>query len=410
MRRRTMAAGGLASVALVAGGLAWTARGEGSGSGGSDGGAAAPRATAEVTKKDLEERTEVDGTLGYGDTVELSLSGASDSSDSPDDSGDGSDPTNPADGDNGDGAGSGTITHLPDVGTVVRPGETLLEVDGEPVPLMGGERPLWRTLGPGVDDGPDIAQLEYDLVALGIVTTDELTVDGEWTAATTDAVEEWQESLGLEETGTVSPGDLVFYPGAVRVTDHPTPVGGSASGTVLEVSGTTREVTVDLDATRQTLVERDQDVEIEMPDGSTLTGTVSSVGTVATVPDDGSDDPSGEEGEPTIEVTIALDDPSQAGSFDEAPVTVRVVTDAARDVLAVPVDALLALAEGGYAVERVSGASSGTGAESGTDGTDGGAGTDGTELVPVEIGAFADGWVQVTGEVAEGDEVVVPSE
>jgi putative peptidoglycan binding protein len=389
MRRRTMAASGLASVALVAGGLAWTARSEGSGSGGSDGDdAAAPQATAEVTKKDLEERADLDGTLGYGDAVDLSLSGASEGSDD----GDGSDPTSPS-GDDGDG-GSGTITHLPDVGTVVHPGETLLEVDGRPVPLMGGERPLWRTLGPGVDDGPDVAQLEYDLVALGIVTTDELTVDEEWTSATTDAVEEWQESLGLEETGTVSPGDLVFYPGAVRVTGHPTAVGGSASGTVLEVSGTTREVTVDLEATRQTLVERGQDVEIELPDGSTLTGTVSSVGTVATVPDDsGNDDPNGDDGEATIEVTIALDDPSQAGSFDEAPVTVSVVTDAARDVLAVPVDALLALAEGGYAVERVTGGTSGS---------------SGTELVPVELGAFADGWVQVTGDVAEGDEVVVP--
>jgi putative peptidoglycan binding protein len=400
MRRRAMAASGLASVALVAGGLAWTTRGEGSGSGGSDGDdAAAPQATAEVTKKDLEERAEVDGTIGYGDAVELSLSGSSSPSD------DGSDPTNPNgdDGNNGDtgdngDSGSGTITHLPAVGTVVHPGETLLEVDGEPVLLMGGERPLWRTLGPGVEDGPDVAQLEYDLVALGIVTTDELTVDGEWTSATTDAVEEWQESLGLEETGTVSPGDLVFHPGAVRVTDHPTPVGGSASGAVLEVSGITREVTVDLEATRQTLVERGQDVEIELPDGSTLAGTVSSVGTVATVPEDSGDDPNAEDAEPTIEVTIALDDPSQAGSLDEAPVTVRVVTDAARDVLAVPVDALLALAEGGYAVERVTGG----------EGADGTSGTSGTELVPVEIGAFADGWVQVTGDVAEGDDVVVP--
>jgi hypothetical protein len=311
MRRRTMAAGGLASVALVAGGLAWTTRAEGSGSGGSDGDdAAAPQATAEVTKKDLEERAELDGTLGFGEAVELSLSGAS-SSDSSDDSSDSTSPTGdspPGDdsptGDNGDG-GSGTITHLPDVGTVVQPGETLLEVDGKPVPLMGGERPLWRTLGAGVDDGPDVAQLEYDLVALGIVTTGELTVDEEWTSATTEAVEEWQESLGLEETGTVSPGDIAFYPGAVRVTGHPTPVGGSASGAVLEVSGTTREVTVDLEATRQTLVERGQDVEVELPDGSTLAGTVSSVGTVATVPEDSGDDPSQEDGEATVEVTVA---------------------------------------------------------------------------------------------------------
>ena len=35
--------------------------------------------------------------------------------------------------------------------------------------------------------------------------------------------------------------------------------------------------------------------------------------------------------------------------------------------------------------------------------------TGGTELVAVELGAFADGWVQVTGDVAEGDDVVVPA-
>ena len=69
--------------------------------------------------------------------------------------------------------------------------------------------------------------------------------------------------------------------------------------------------------------------------------------------------------------------------------TVSVVTSAATDVLAVPVDALLALAEGGYAVELVTGAGR-------------------SDLVAVELGAFADGWVEVTGDIAEGDEVEVP--
>jgi hypothetical protein len=70
-------------------------------------------------------------------------------------------------------------------------------------------------------------------------------------------------------------------------------------------------------------------------------------------------------------------------------VTVRVTTRAATDVLAVPVDSLLALSEGGYAVERRT--------------------TSGTELVAVVTGAFASGWVEVTGDLAEGDEVVVPA-
>jgi hypothetical protein len=377
-------------VVLVAGGLAWVAQDDtpaggdtgdaGNGSGGGDGEAAT--ATAEVSRRDLEERVEVDGTLGYGDATEVALSGATEPSG--DDTGNPTDPS--ADGGSGGGSG-GTITGLPAVGTVVDRGQTLVEVDGEPVPLLLGARPLWRTLGPDVEDGPDVAQLEENLVALGIVTTDELTVDEDWTAATTDAVEEWQEAIGVEATGTVAPGDAIVLPAAVRVVDHPTPVGGSASGTVVEVTGTTRQVTVDLEATRQTLVAADQAVEVELPDGTVVPGTVASVGTVATTPE--SENPE-EGGDPTIEVVVSLDDPAQGAAYDEAPVTVRVVSSAAEGVLAVPVDALLALAEGGYAVERV---------------TSGGA----TELVGVELGAFADGWVEVTGDLAEGDRVEVPA-
>ena len=60
------------------------------------------------------------------------------------------------------------------------------------------------------------------------------------------------------------------------------------------------------------------------------------------------------------------------------------------DVLAVPVSALLALSEGGYAVE-----------------IDDGAG--GTALVGVEAGMYADGWVEVTSAQLEaGMRVVTP--
>jgi hypothetical protein len=363
MKRRALAASGVASVALVAGGLVWVAA-DGSRAGGSgaegDGADAASGATAEVTRRDLEERVEVDGTLGYGDTSDVTLAG-------------------------------GTITDLPDVGTVVGRGQSLAEVDGSAVPLLLGERPLWRQLGPGVDDGPDVAQLEFNLVALGIVTTDELTVDEEWTSATTAAVKEWQESIGRPETGTVAPGQAVFLPTEVRVVDHPAPIGAQAGGPVLTVSGTGRLVSVDLDADSTSLVEVGEAVEVGLPDGTTIPGKVASVGAVATAPADDETAP-GEESGATVDVTVTLDDPSQGAAFDEAPVSVSLVTSSATDVLAVPVDALLALAEGGYAVERV------------TEGAGGSA----SELVAVELGAFADGWVEVTGDIAEGDEVEVP--
>jgi hypothetical protein len=348
----------VAAAALVGFGvLAWR---NGDGDDGADSAAApaAATATAEVTLRDLEERTDLDGTLGYGDTHELALEA------------------------------QGTLTWLPAEGTVIDRGQTVAEVDDEPIPLLLGDRPLWRELGPGVDDGRDVELVEANLVALGIVSADDVTVDQEWTSATTEAVEDWQESLGLEETGRLRPSDVVIQPAAVRVTDHVAEPGGPASGPALTVGGTTRQVTVDLEATRQQMVQVGQKVEVELPDGSTTNGTVSVVGTVAETPvdDSGATRP---DATPTVEITVTLDDPAAGGTLDQAPVTVWVVTSAATDVLAVPVDALLALAEGGYAVERVV--------------------PGGTELVAVELGAFADGWVQVTGDVAEGDEVVVPS-
>ncbi len=86
---------------------------------------------------------------------------------------------------------------------------------------------------------------------------------------------------------------------------------------------------------------------------------------------------------------IVLDDPAAATGLDEAPVDVEVVTDSRTDVMAVPVTSLLALAEGGYAVEVADG--------------------DGTRLVAVEPGFYASGLVEITsGDIAPGDRVVVP--
>lgn len=363
-RRRRALVGGLASVLLVAGGAVVALRADGSAADGSDGDGSntsdAGTATAPVTKRDLEERAEVSGTLGYGEQIDLARQG------------------------------QGTITALPALGTVVDRGETLVEVDGHAVPLWFGSRPLWRQLGPGVDDGADVEEVEANLVALGFATADELTVDQDWTSATTEAVEDWQESLGLEETGSLGPGDVVIAFGAVRIAAHPTAVGGSAGGPVATVTSATRQVTIDLEADKQSLVAKDQAVQVELPDGTVLDGTITEIGTVAE--SSGTDPVTGEPTDPTISVTVTLADDSKAGTLDAAPVTVQVLTSAAQGVLAVPVDALLALAEGGYAVERV-----GTGPQ----------GAD--ELVTVETGAFADGWVEVTGDVAEGDEVVVPA-
>jgi hypothetical protein len=367
-RRRFLIAGGVVTALLLGGGGAAVLRGGGDHAADDAAAAATGPSTATVERRTLEERTELDGTLGYGEVSDVSL------------------------------AAQGTITGLPPIGSVVDRGQTLVEVDGRAVPLLFGDRPMWRELRDGVDDGPDVEQLEANLVALGIVSASELSVDQEWTDATTEAVEDWQASLDRDDTGVVAPGDVVFLPAALRVAEHPVAVGGQVGESVLGVTSATHLVTVDLEASRRSLLQPGQQVGIVLPDGTTITGRVYSVGNVATAADSG--DPEGGAGggaggegdqEPTIDVVVALDDPAASGGLDGAPVTVQVVTSAAENVMAVPVEALLALAEGGYAVELAH-----------ADGT--------TDLVGVELGAFADGWVEVTGEVAEGDEVVVPGD
>jgi peptidoglycan hydrolase-like protein with peptidoglycan-binding domain len=334
-----------ASVALLGGGDGASAADDGA-----DPGPAT--ATAVVQRTDLVEREELDGTLGYGEPSELSV------------------------------GRNGTITALPEAGAVVERGGTLAEIDGTPVVLLYGDKPLWRPLAVDVE-GPDVRILEENLVALGHADASSLTVDDAFTASTTAAVKRWQAALGLEETGIVQPGDAVVRPGAVRVSERIASVGAGAGGPVLSVTDTTRDITVSLDANRQGLLAAGDAVEVVLPDGSRVDGSVASVGTVVTPGDEmmGTS--------PSIEVIVALTDPAAAGALDEAPVEVSIVKSQATDVLAVPVEALLALAEGGYAVERVTGT--------------------GSELVAVTTGAFADGLVELTGDLAEGDEVVVPA-
>jgi len=348
-----LVAAGALTIAGLGGGVALLAGDDGAAAQddiGSEPATTTSTATVELT--DLVEYEDLDGTLGFGTPEDLSVSRP------------------------------GTITALPAAGSVVDRGGSVAEVDGLPVPLLFGTRPFWRSLQADVD-GPDVKILEENLVALGFADAGSLTVDEDFTAATTAAVKRWQESLGMEETGVVAVGDAVVRPGAVRVAAHAGAVGGSAGGPVLQVTGTEQHVAVALRADRQGLVAVGDEVTVELPDGTSAPAVVASVGSVVTP----GDDMAGTEA--TVEVIVALVDASAAGTLDQAPVDVSIVKSQAEGVLAVPVEALLALAEGGYAVERVTGAT--------------------TELVAVETGAFADGQVEVIGELAEGDEVVVPA-
>jgi peptidoglycan hydrolase-like protein with peptidoglycan-binding domain len=356
-RRRGRRAAALAAVGVLAAGTAWWTLARPQAGRDDPPGAQPGTTTATVAARDLRAQEQVQGTLGYGDARAV---------------------TNQR---------QGTITWLPAEGAVVRRGQTLYRVDGRPVQLFSGRLPAWRELSVGVDDGPDVRQLERNLVALGYDPNRVITVDDHFTSATAAAVERWQEAVGLDQTGAVKPGDAVWQPGAVRVGELKAAVGDAArpGSPILEVTATARQVTIDLDASRQPYVHAGDPVDIELPGGATTTGRVASVGKVATAAGDPTSDSS-----PTVEVVVSLDKPKATGSLDQAPVDAFITTEVREDVLAVPVNALLALAEGGYAVEVE------------RDGR--------RELVGVELGLFADGMVEVKGSgLRAGDRVVVPA-
>jgi len=207
-----------------------------------------------------------------------------------------------------------------------------------------------------------------------------MTIDDDWTSATTAAVERFQEDRGMTEDGTLSQGEVVFRDGPTRIGEVRATVGQQVGpGTDLaDLSSTQREVTVNLEADRQDLVGTGDRVTVELPNGRTARGRVTDVGEVAT-------QPRSQDQDPTIEVTIALRGRAARGTgLDQAPVDVGFESDRRKNVLAVPVTALLARSGGGFAVET----------------------TDG-RLVPVQPGMYAEDYVEVSGSgLREGMRVV----
>ena len=298
---------------------------------------------------------------------------------------------------------SGTVTWLPSVGERAGLGDVLMRVDNRPIVLMYGETPAYRAMGEGSPPepqpaeehpnggqqpdqpeqpqqpepqpeppsvGPDVEQLEEGLAQLGYTG---FTVDEEFTSATAAAVSAWQEDLGLPATGEVALGDVVFLPGPIRLHPSPESLGRSVSESSVLQSGTERLVTVD--AEDADWAEAGRRVEVTLPNQKTVSGRVVAVG--------GSGDQAEVGGAGTQQVTIRLmrDYPG----VGPGEVEVTYVSARRRDILTVPVTALVALEEGGYAVELADGS-----------------------LVAVEPGLYAEGVVEVTGELDPGTEVRVP--
>jgi hypothetical protein len=417
---------------------------------------------------------------------------------------------------------SGTITWLPSVGRMIKPGQTLYRVDSSPVILMDGTTPAFRTLTFGVSDGPDVLQLNRDLVKLGF-NPDGITINDTWQGATTAGADQLQESLGRPQTGTLSLGQIVFLPGEQRITAVDTTLGSTGSGgsggsgtgasspaststtvptatpelvsleavhpaspgpkppagarsrrgpkrrkadagkpgrlagsvsqreiaaliallraetaqlkaerrssstsghsptstgghratssgsipksssgsgsaggagkssgsgeasasAILQTTSTQLVVSVGLDATKQSEAVVGEGVMVEMPSGNSVPGKITAVSPVAQSSSNSSSGASSGGGgggsggaSATIPVTITLRGHQTGARLDQAAVSVDFSQAKADNVLSVPVTALLATAGGGYAVQEVATPH---------------------QLVPVTIGLFAAGYVQISG-------------
>jgi peptidoglycan hydrolase-like protein with peptidoglycan-binding domain len=344
-------------VALVA--LVATVGALGLGGGGNPSGPAVPRSgtTVRVTRQTLTQTGTVDGSLGYGPEIPVAVKT------------------------------TGTLTWLPAAGSTVGRGGVLMRIDDRPVTLMLGDLPMYRRLSDTPAEsatGHDVKQFETNLAALGYTG---FTVDDTYTAQTVQAVKRWQKDLGLPQTGAVEVGDVYYAAGLVRIARGLLRVGAATGGDVLTYTGTGRVVTVNAPVSALGWATAGAAVDIVLPDGKAVPATVTSVSSTATAPPAG--DAGGGSPPPTVPVVVTATDPAALGQLDSAPVSVRYVIQQRENVLAVPVAALVALAEGGFGLEEVQ--------------------NGGSHFVAVETGLFADGMVEVRGaDLAEGATVRVP--
>jgi peptidoglycan hydrolase-like protein with peptidoglycan-binding domain len=302
-------------------------------------------ATTKVRRADLSDNRQFSGTLGFGSARKVQ------------------------------GIGPGTVTKLPAVGTKVTRGTRLYRVDDQPVVVFYGDTPPFRVIDRVGLAGSDVRQLRRNLSALGYPTWSvrKDTAD----RPLLDALKAWQEKLGVATPGALRPGQIVVVAGPGRVSALDAVPGAPAAGPILEITSTGRVVTVPMSAVDAGAVKRGARVTLGLPDARETPGTVSAISrTVTQDPDSGEP--------PKVTVTIAPGRPKDVASLDSAPVQVRFTTASRRNVLTVAVGALVALREGGYAVQRPDGS-----------------------LIAVTTGVFAGGLVEVSGAgIADGTTVV----
>jgi peptidoglycan hydrolase-like protein with peptidoglycan-binding domain len=281
---------------------------------------------------------------------------------------------------------SGVVTAIGTEGTVVKQGQVLYYVNNTPVVLMYGAIPAWRSLSNGVS-GPDVRQFEENLIALGDRS---LIADGNFTIDDANSVRRWQQSLGLPRTGIVELGRVAVLPGPVRIDSHAIAVGSTISvGTQpIAITSENRVVLAQIDVVVSRQLHVGQAVELTFSDGKTGTGSIAKIATPAADRQTAGSSPNSAATSTTIVIAGNLP------PFNDASVTVGIALQTVRGVLAVPITALVALAEGGYGVEILDSA-------------------DRRRLVAAQTGLFDEmaNLVEISGpDLAEGVRVVVPTD
>lgn len=272
---------------------------------------------------------------------------------------------------------SGIVTKVVELGSTIERGDTLVEIDGEAVVLFIGDTPFYRTMAENVE-GPDVFELETNLVALGFDPDGTVTIDENFTYNTELMVKAWQDAAGFEITGVVEAAVGVVVGSPMVLLAGPD-VGDQGNGVLLELAPPSEMVvTVPVALTDADEWNVGDLATVVMADGSSFEAVVTVIGTEITTDNDGA----------TLDVTLEpLGDTT--GLFDGG-VTVTTIGEEIRGAIVVPTRALVALAEGGFAVEVADEAGVAT-------------------LVGVEIGAFDNGIVEiVAGDLSPGDAVVVP--
>lgn len=228
------------------------------------------------------------------------------------------------------------LTGVASIGDEVASGDVVYSVNGSPIVALAGALPAWRTMSASSSDGADIAQLEAALVALGYDPDGNVEIDAAWDAATTASVRLWQRGLGVDDTGEVTLGRLVFVPHDAAVASVTVAVGDTVSDgdEVVALTGVGQQVVVDVPVELQARVEPAQTVEV---------GGVEGVVSRLRSTDDG-----------TVQALVVPSEPLADAAGASVAVTFETIV--ATDALIVPTEAVVSLLDGSYAVDVAQGA------------------------------------------------------